>query len=156
MITMKRSIALGCTMLILLTLIIGCKGNDTLAESQDTTLSSDVAETTTPDEQGQALKHLEKTLEIKEAILGQYGVQDCFLAVGSVIATNEPTVDIRLTLNQGIFLSYNLEQAITEIVKNSIPEIKEENISITDITEISDDDNIRVNHESADSSSYAY
>jgi len=152
---MKKTIALGIVILILLATLIGCKGNGTLAESQDTTPSSDVVETPTPDEQGQALQHLEKTIEIRKAILGQYGVQDCFLAVGSVIATNEPTVDIRLTLNQGIFLSYNLEQAITEIVKNSIPEIKEENISITDITEISDDDSIQVNHESADSRSYA-
>ena len=109
------------------------------AESHDTTLSSDVAETTTPDEQGQALPHLEKTLELKEAILAQYGIQDCFLAIGYVTNTSELTVDIRLTLNQDIFLSYKLEQAITEIVKNSIPEIKEENISITEITENTDD-----------------
>ena len=139
---MKKTIVFGVVILILLATLIGCKGNDTLADSQNTTLSSDIVETPAPDEQGQALRHLEKTIEIRQAILAQYGVQDCFLAVGYVTATSEPTVDIRLTLNQDIFLSYILEQAITDLVKSSIPEIKEENISITDITENSDEDSI--------------
>jgi hypothetical protein len=86
------------------------------------------------------IKQSEMLTNIRNDILGLFGVQDCVMSIGfGVDSSNfgsyhEPKADIRLKLNDDGIFSYSLEQAVTEILKGYIPEIKDENIAITNIT----------------------
>ena len=83
--------------------------------------------------------------EIRNCILKLYGVLDCFAAISYGADSpfdssySEPTADIRLTLSEDGIFSVELEQAVIEIIKSHIPDIKDGNIAITIITSKTDD-----------------
>ena len=91
------------------------------------------------------VKQSKLLLEMRNEILSIYGIDDCFMITryGEYSQTedvnNVSSVDIKITLNDDGIFSNSLKQKVIEVVNSFFPDIIEEDIIITDITNNDDE-----------------